>query len=406
MNRLFQRAPAAALALALVCPALAQTYRDSGGTAVQGVVPIAPGIGPMGTAANPEFVQGSLSQSVGGFNPTPSYSQLSVGALSARVALPAGTVVIVYNTGSTDAFVVLGGASVVATTNADVIKAGCWMGFTVGSDTYLAGIETTGATSLNISGGAGLPTGGCAGTGSGGSVPTGAAGTPNAAVVSVQGVSGGTVIPENQTQLGGASLGAATAWGTAPSGNVQGVNANIVSGAGAVKAASTAAGASDPSQVVALSPNSPTPAGTNIIGQAGIDQTTDGTTNAVHLKAGTAIAGKFGIDQTTDGTTNKVAPEAPMGAASLATGQVSVGTTVGGTLIAAARTGVPGTGRASVTIVNTTTTAIYLGNTGVTTTTGQLLPGVVGASITLNTTAAIYGIVAASTATVTFSETY
>lgn len=37
-----------------------------------------------------------------------------------------------------------------------------------------------------------------------------------------------------------------------------------------------------------------------------ISQVTDGTTNAVHLKAGTAIAGKFGIDQTTPGTTNKV----------------------------------------------------------------------------------------------------
>lgn len=47
-------------------------------------------------------------------------------------------------------------------------------------------------------------------------------------------------------------------------------------------------------------------AGSAIVGQVGIDQTTDGTTNAVHLKAGTAIAGKFGIDQTTPGTTNAV----------------------------------------------------------------------------------------------------
>lgn len=40
-----------------------------------------------------------------------------------------------------------------------------------------------------------------------------------------------------------------------------------------------------------------------------IDQTTDGTTNAVHLVAGTALAGKFGIDQTTPGTTNGVRPD-------------------------------------------------------------------------------------------------
>ena len=46
--------------------------------------------------------------------------------------------------------------------------------------------------------------------------------------------------------------------------------------------------------------------GGSITGTVGIDQTTDGTTNAVHLKAGTALAGKFGIDQTTDGTTNAV----------------------------------------------------------------------------------------------------
>lgn len=46
--------------------------------------------------------------------------------------------------------------------------------------------------------------------------------------------------------------------------------------------------------------------GSAIIGKVGIDQTTDGTTNAVHLVAGTALAGKFGIDQTTPGTTNGV----------------------------------------------------------------------------------------------------
>lgn len=47
-------------------------------------------------------------------------------------------------------------------------------------------------------------------------------------------------------------------------------------------------------------------AGSAIAGKVGIDQTTDGTTNAVHLVAGTAIAGKVGIDQTTPGTTNAV----------------------------------------------------------------------------------------------------
>jgi hypothetical protein len=79
--------------------------------------------------------------------------------------------------------------------------------------------------------------------------------------------------------------------------------------------------------------------------------------------------------------------------------QVSVGTSA--TLIAAARTG-----RQLLTIVNTTTTAIYLGGSGVTTSTGHLLPGVVGASLTIPYTGAMYGVVASSTATVTEAETY
>jgi hypothetical protein len=49
----------------------------------------------------------------------------------------------------------------------------------------------------------------------------------------------------------------------------------------AVKAASTAAAAADPSAVVALSPNSPVPAGSNIIGKVTTDQTTHGTTDLV-----------------------------------------------------------------------------------------------------------------------------
>lgn len=65
-----------------------------------------------------------------------------------------------------------------------------------------------------------------------------------------------------------------------------------------------------------------TPAGSNIIGNFRIDQTTPGTTNGVQISAaipagsnlignvgisaGTAIIGKVGIDQTTPGTTNGV----------------------------------------------------------------------------------------------------
>ena len=199
MKRIFLGAP---IALALAAPALAQTYLDTGGTAVPGFVPIAPGIGPIGTASHPIVVTGITSASFSGFTPTPAYAQLAVGATSARVALPAGTVVIVYNTGANAAFVALGNSSVVATTSGDVIQPNSWMAFTVGTAGYLAAIETAGATTLNISGGAGLPTGAGGGSGNGGSVPTGSAGSPSASVVTVQGpTSGGAAVPVSAASL-------------------------------------------------------------------------------------------------------------------------------------------------------------------------------------------------------------
>ncbi len=89
------------------------------------------------------------------------------------------------------------------------------------------------------------------------------------------------------------------------------------------------------------------------------------------------------------------------GASKIATAQVSVDTTSGGKLIAAQRTG-----RQSITITNAGTTIVYIGNSGLTTGTGEYLAGVAGASITLLTTAAIYGIVGSSTQTVTVREEY
>jgi hypothetical protein len=94
----------------------------------------------------------------------------------------------------------------------------------------------------------------------------------------------------------------------------------------------------------------------------------------------------------------------PVGSANLSTGQVSVGATA--TQIVAARTGTSGTGRISVTVVNAGTTPIYLGGSGVTTTTGTLLPGIVGASVTINTQAAVYGTTASGSQTVSEFETF
>lgn len=86
------------------------------------------------------------------------------------------------------------------------------------------------------------------------------------------------------------------------------------------------------------------------------------------------------------------------GTATLATGQVPVGT--GSTQIVPARTG-----RSSVKITNLGVVDIFIGATGVAAGTGDLLLGVKGSSITLRTSAAVFGI-AASTQSVSFIEEY
>lgn len=87
------------------------------------------------------------------------------------------------------------------------------------------------------------------------------------------------------------------------------------------------------------------------------------------------------------------------GTATVANGQISVATT--NTQIVAARTG-----RGRVTITNLGTTDVFIGVTGVTTTNGQLLAGTKGASITLHTSAAIFGIVGTGTQSVSYIEEY
>jgi hypothetical protein len=88
--------------------------------------------------------------------------------------------------------------------------------------------------------------------------------------------------------------------------------------------------------------------------------------------------------------------------ANIVTAQVSVGATA--TQIVAARTGAPGTGRANITLTNTGTATVFIGNSAaVTTATGAAL--VAGASLTLSTTAAIFGI-STATETVSALETF
>jgi hypothetical protein len=87
------------------------------------------------------------------------------------------------------------------------------------------------------------------------------------------------------------------------------------------------------------------------------------------------------------------------GSGTIATAQVSVGTT--STQVVAARSG-----RGSVKITNLGTTDVFIGNTGVTTTTGDLLPGTKGASITVPTNAAVFAVASGAAQTVSVMEVY
>lgn len=90
------------------------------------------------------------------FTPNGNTTQLSVSTTSARVALPAGMTVMVYNTGAQPAFVAFGAGGVVATTAGDEVPAGGALPFAPSGATYIAAIAAGGGTSLNITGGSGL----------------------------------------------------------------------------------------------------------------------------------------------------------------------------------------------------------------------------------------------------------
>ncbi len=181
MVRPYTAAAAAALSLIVADVALAQTYHDAGGSVLPGVVPVGgDGSGPLFTAENPGRVAGALSASLGGFQPTPSYSYQSVTTASGTFALPTGSVIVVYNTGANPITIKLGPTSVaVAAGQADVVQSNSWMAFTVGSATNYAVVGNGGPSTVVVSGGSGLPTG--ASGGGGGSGGTVAQGSPSSA---------------------------------------------------------------------------------------------------------------------------------------------------------------------------------------------------------------------------------
>jgi len=100
------------------------------------------------------------------------------------------------------------------------------------------------------------------------------------------------------------------------------------------------------------------------------------------------------------GTTSDPTSQRSIGSVNLATSQVSVATTA--TQIVAARAG-----RNAVTITNITgAQQVYVGAAGVTAANGALIPATVGASITVPTSAAVFGIALTAAQTVSALETY
>jgi hypothetical protein len=95
----------------------------------------------------------------------------SGGTSSVSIAVPTGTVDVVYNTSASVAYCTYGSSGVAATSSSDVIQANSWVAFTVPSGaTTIACISPSGNLSINVSGGSGLPTGsGGGGSGGGGS---------------------------------------------------------------------------------------------------------------------------------------------------------------------------------------------------------------------------------------------
>ncbi len=227
---------------------------------------------------------GAFSATLNGFQPTPAYSQLSASNVSSSVLLPFGTTVIVYNNGPNAAYVTLGNSTVTATTEGALIQPSNWMAFAAGANAYLAGITSSGTTTLTISGGM---------AGADVSIPTGSAGSPNANVVSVQGVSGATALPVTGTfwqptqpvslaSLPALAASANTIGAVTQASGPWSFNLTQINGA----AVNTGKGASSTGTArVALSSDSPGGA----LANPGFNYITDGT-HTVSVKAGSTSA--------------------------------------------------------------------------------------------------------------------
>lgn len=178
-----KRLAIAALAAASACAAKAQTFP----------APVVPLVGCSSTwsCAGPVSSTNPMPVS-GGFQPASVGTPIAVTSSAVTGALPSGPVVVASNVGANTAYCALGALS---STAQQPIAAGGWFAFSVNSATQLTCLTSTGTTTVNMVGGTGFPTGAGGGGGGSGSIATGSAGAPNASVLTVQGIGGGSAIP-------------------------------------------------------------------------------------------------------------------------------------------------------------------------------------------------------------------
>lgn len=280
---------------------------------------------------NPLPVTGSFS--AGGFAPASTGTPITATTGGATGTLPAGTVVVATNVGTTNgAYCALGGAA--NTSSQYIAPNGGWFSFTVGAATQLTCATSTSTTTVNMTGGAGLATG----TGGGGGSSGGGLSVAFAGAIGANGTPGGFQDGSGNFQplLGDVTNGqwvnvktSVLPAGAATSNNQSTMLTNV--GAPGDTACATANGScslialqkygNQQNATTATNSAAPIPglngsaqSSSNPMGYVNINQTTPGTTNAV------------AIDQTTPGTTNKVVTSVASGG--IASGAIAAGAQV------------------------------------------------------------------------------
>lgn len=207
------------------------------------------------SSTNPLPVNASVSASVGGFHWEATLTPVSASTTPVTTTITAGKTIVIQNIGTTNsAYCALGGTT---SANATAVPPNSSVSLTSTGETSLTCVTSASTTTLNLQSGTGLWGnfgGGSSGGGGGLSVIDQAAWTQGTSPF----IPNGGVFNDSATLTSGQQ-------GTQRLTTKRAAIVDVDTSGNALYSAITA----------------PVPAGTNIIGKVGIDQTTPGTTNAV-----------------------------------------------------------------------------------------------------------------------------